>query len=141
MKFVLENVISRGVRIGKLIVEREGSEIVMDTPLCFNHTRMGFIPNLTPDLIDKLLHKPQAAMLTTSSMYVGIYKCTTLIKPMLITCTVCRGNYLKELVNSKFWSVCEFNKSLITYYTLTMFILWRKFMQFFLCINWPAYGI
>lgn len=72
MKFILETVLPKGVRIGKLVVDRDGKEIVLDTPNCLTHTRMGHFPYLTPDLIEKVPHRSNGALLSSSTMYVRV---------------------------------------------------------------------
>ena len=70
MKFILEAALPTSVRIGKLVVERDGKEIVLETPLCLAHTSKGFLPYLSPDLVQKLPYKANAALLSVSTMYV-----------------------------------------------------------------------
>ena len=67
MNFTLEKLTSRGVRVGKLTA-KDG--ITMATPLCLPHTRGGFTPFLTPDIVSDIPYRPPAAMLTTSTLYV-----------------------------------------------------------------------
>ena len=70
MKFILESVLPKGIRNGKMVVARDSKEITLHTPMCFSHTRMGHFPYLTPDMMDKIPHKPSGATLSASTMYV-----------------------------------------------------------------------
>ena len=71
MNFVLERVNASGVRVGQIFRKREGVSIVLDTPLCLSHTRTGFVPYLTSDIVEKLPNRPAAALLSANTMYVS----------------------------------------------------------------------
>ena len=67
MKFILEQVTTQGIRLGRMVVHGT-EEIILETPFCLSHTRSGFIPLLTPDIVEQLPHRPPAAMLTMATM-------------------------------------------------------------------------
>lgn len=64
INFTLEKVTSSGVRVG--LLSKDG--VSMATPLCLPHTRRGVTPFLTPDIVNDIQFRPQAAMLTLSTL-------------------------------------------------------------------------
>ncbi len=68
MKFILETVSPRGVRMGRIMVNRDGRELPLPTPTCLSHTNMGHFPYLTPDLMDKVSHRPNGILLSSSTL-------------------------------------------------------------------------
>ena len=76
MKFVLNKVTSNGARLGRLVLERkEGAAATifeLETPLCLIHTRSGFVPSLTPDIVQEIPHRPRASLLSVATMCDGL---------------------------------------------------------------------
>ena len=72
MQFVVENVSSSGVRLGKLLWTSNGQNAAvhtLETPLCLLYTRAGFIPHLTDEIVDGVVESSShAAMLTLPTM-------------------------------------------------------------------------
>lgn len=73
MKFVLEKVTSKGVRLGRLVVEKKEAvapvaSLELETPVCLLHTRSGFLPCLTPDIVQDIPYLPPASLLSVATM-------------------------------------------------------------------------
>lgn len=63
MQYVLEDVTSRGMRLGRVLFGAGGAQRSVETPLCLLYTRVGVVPHLTNDVLGGVANRPHAALL------------------------------------------------------------------------------
>ena len=68
MQYVLEDVTSQGVRLGRVLFGASGAQRSMETPLCLLYTRVGVVPYVTNDMLGGVANRPQAALLTLPTL-------------------------------------------------------------------------
>lgn len=65
MQYVLEDVTSHGVRLGRVLF---GGQKSVETPLCLLYTRVGVVPYLTSDMLGGVANRPLASLLTLPTL-------------------------------------------------------------------------